>query len=176
MTVRQVLEAAHWPLGSGARTTCPLTQGDNPQAFSYTAREWYCFSCNEGGTPEKLAQRLLNVAAGIEGLGVPITPRQPAATGSTSRRTRWTGILDRLAYAACDNEWREVMQDAETARTMLRVWGSKPSGGLAYEVVIERMDALAMAHQVNEYALERGARLDAEMSRFRDLTRGARQA
>lgn len=57
-TVPRVLEQIGWPLGRRNRTTCPITRGDNDQAFHYQEERWYCFSCNEGGGVPRLLERL----------------------------------------------------------------------------------------------------------------------
>jgi hypothetical protein len=64
LTIAEVLTAAGHPAGTHhgeqSRTTCPLCQNTNPQAFSYTEEIWHCFRCNEGGNTYQL-QRLLGL-------------------------------------------------------------------------------------------------------------------
>ena len=56
--VEAVLEAAGHPVGRHGRTTCPIHQGDNEHAFSYTDRQWHCWACGEGGGIITLAKAL----------------------------------------------------------------------------------------------------------------------
>ena len=81
MTVEEVLQRGGYPLGIGGRTTCPVHRGTNPQQFVYTERQWWCFSCGQGGGTVQLAT-LLQVR-GIE--GVPIEITEAVRGGRTGR-------------------------------------------------------------------------------------------
>ena len=58
MTIQEILEGIGWPLGQHGRTTCPLHQGSNESAFSYTDAVWFCFGACGGGGIKDLAERL----------------------------------------------------------------------------------------------------------------------
>jgi len=61
MTVADVLADIGWPVGDHGRTRCPLHEGQNAQAFSYTEDQWFCFAGCGGGGVRRLRE-LVGVA------------------------------------------------------------------------------------------------------------------
>lgn len=57
-TMESVLGRAGWPLGRYGRTTCPIHQGDNAQAFRYWQFSWICYAGCGRGTAVELAKKL----------------------------------------------------------------------------------------------------------------------
>lgn len=133
MTVPDVLDRLGHPRGARGRTTCPLHQGDNTQAFSYQETRWYCFVCNEGGNARQLLQRLVpSDFIGLEGVGLGGDPADGAfaiLAGFSSGffKPRRSQILnDKLQErrqaieAQADAYHRQAIEDWALSERMLR--------------------------------------------------------
>lgn len=99
--ISTILQQLSFPAGRHGRTRCPIHQGENTQAFSYSDNkgQWYCFRCGFGGDAIELVKRCLDVDFkgalrwfGIEP-GKPPEPDPARLQQQQEQLQQWTCLL-----------------------------------------------------------------------------------